>query len=201
MGLEAACEVRIRRGAALEEGEAKALLESVELILRGGIKRRWAIASLSGLVVAGEALQFSAGGEQVQLLLGATVAAKWLAKLGKPPPTLAQKLGLGPAALAAVFGPQDDANLAQALAGHVAADPAQAAMLVAVMHTEDELQAALVVHARLPCRAFWAVIPKGPRSTLPEAVVRSTLRAAGYADNKTSAVSERLTATRYQSKA
>lgn len=201
MGLEAVCEVRIRRGAALEEGEAKALLESLELILRGGIKRRWAIASLGDLAVASDALQFSAGGEQVQLLLGAPLAARWLAKLGKPPPTLAQKLGLGPGALAATFGPQDDANLAQALAGHVAADPAQAAMLVAVMHTEADLQAALDTHARLPCRAFWAVIPKGPRSTLPEAVVRSTLRAAGYADNKTSAVSERLTATRYQRKA
>ena len=35
MGLEAVCEVRVRRGAALEEGEAKALLESLELILRG----------------------------------------------------------------------------------------------------------------------------------------------------------------------
>lgn len=198
MGLEAVCEVRIRRGAALEEGEAKALLESLELILRGGIKRRWAIASLGDLAVAGESLNFTAGGEQVQLLLGATVAARWLAKLGKPPPTLAQKLGLGPAAQATVLGRLDDDNLAQALAGHVAADPGEAAMMVAVMLNEADLQAALAAHARLPCRVLWAVIPKGPRSTLPESVLRSTLRAAGYADNKTSAVSERLTATRYQ---
>lgn len=200
MGLEAVCEVRVRRGAALEEGEAKALLESLELILRGGIRRRWAIAALGDLAVAGEALRFSAGEEQVQLLLGAATAAKWLAKLGKPPPTLAQKLGLGMAAQAAVWGPLDDANLAQALAGHLAADPAQAAMLVAVMLSEADLQAAMAAHARLPCRNLWAVIPKGPRSTLPESVVRNTRRAAGYTDNKTSAVSERLTATRYQRK-
>lgn len=197
MGREVVCEARVRRGTVLEEGGVKALLESTEVILRGSLKRRWAVTVLSDLAVLDDTLEFRAADEQVSLLLGPTEASKWLAKLSTPPPSLAHKLGVGPQSLACVLGCVDDAMLAQALAGVATQSPSQAAMLVAVMRDETDLQAAVVAHAGMPFPVLWAVYPKGRGSSLPDALVRSVLRAAGYVDNKTSAVSERLSATRY----
>jgi hypothetical protein len=44
---------------------------------------------------------------------------------------------------------------------------------------------------------LWAVYPKGMAANPGEAAIRSALRSAGWMDNKTCAVSARLTATRY----
>lgn len=202
MGQESLCEVRIRRGTALQEGQARALLESRELILRGELRRRMPLAALTEVQALGGELHLShateAGTEQLVLLLGEPQATTWARKILAPPPSLAHKLGLGESTKAFVIGRVDDAELAAALRGHTARSAARAAVVVAVMRSEAELQAAMAAHAAMPCPGFWAVYPKGKASTLADATVRSVLRAAGYADNKTTAVSEVLTATRYR---
>ncbi|MFT3818816.1 MAG: hypothetical protein QM750_14460 [Rubrivivax sp.] len=178
----------------------RALLESTELILRGtALKRRWPLAVLQDLRVQGDGLHFSAGGEAVALALGAEQARKWLDKIRAGPPSLAAKLGVSAAQPAAVFGPvMDDAELRAALQGAVAADPQAAALLLALVHDADELAAALALHARMPAPVMWIVNVKGRGSPLGENAIRATLRAAGYVDNKTAAVSARLAATRYR---
>lgn len=178
-----------------------ALLESRELILRGAtLRRRYALADLSQLRVEADALCWQAKGEAVALHLGAAEAAKWLERLHKPPPTLAAKLGIGPAQPAAVFGPaQDDAELAAALAGARTDQPAEASVLLAVVFSMAELQQALRLHADMPCPGLWVVHAKsGQAGLLGDGAIRETLRARGYRDHKSCAVSARLTATRYR---
>jgi hypothetical protein len=52
-----------------------------------------------------------------------------------------------------------------------------------------------------PGCSFWCVYGKGKFATISDGDIRAYLRAQRYVDNKTTAVSERLTATRYSRKA
>ena len=193
MGREATCTVRV----GTQTAEVKALLESTELILRGAIKRRYAITALQGVQAVDGELRFLADGERVVLQLGAADAASWAKKIATPSPSLAAKLGVSPDKPAFVFGTLDDAVLRAALKGHTTGDVQAASLLVALMHTQAELDAAIAQHQRMPCAAMWAVYPKGRGVALTDASIRTALRALGYVDNKSSAVSDTLTATRY----
>lgn len=178
----------------------KALLESKELVLRGPtLRRRFELPALQQLRVLGDTLSFTAAGEAVSLDLGAAVAKSWLEKICTPPPTLAAKLGVSATARAAVFGPvADDAELAAALQGVSTDDARAAAMLVAVVLSAEDLAQAVKQHADVSGPSLWVVHAKGKTAALGDAAIRQALRARGYVDNKTTAVSGRLTATRYR---
>lgn len=196
MGREATCTARV--GA--ETAEVTALLESTAVVLRGELKRRWPIAALQGLRVEAGALCFDAGGEAVVLDLGPQEAGRWLKKLLAPPPTLAAKLGVSADNPALLIGPTVgplDPALAEALAGGLTTNPRQARMLVAVLSKPSELPRMADYHAGMLCKTVWVVHPKGPDASPSDTEIRLELRSRGYVDNKTSAVSDRLTATRY----
>lgn len=196
MGREASCTARV--GA--ESAEVTALLESTTVVLRGAIKRKWAIAALRNLRVDGEALCFDAEGEAVALALGDKEAGKWLAKLQAPPPTLAAKLGVSADNPALLIGPTVgtlDPALAEALSQGLTGNVKTARMLVAVISKPGELERMAEFHATMICKTVWVVHGKGPGAFPSEAEVRTAMRGWGYVDNKTSAVSEKLTATRY----
>lgn len=192
MGLEANCSCCVDG----ETAEAKALLESRELILRAPFKRSFPIAAMRDVRAEGDELHFTAAGSAVMLRLGA-VAPKWAKKILTPAPSLASKLGIGHAAPAYVIGEISDAALADALDGHSA--PADAAKLsVAVVANSAELDAALVRHAELPRGShIWVIHGKGPKAAFGDNAVRAHMRALGYRDSKSSAVSDALSATRY----
>lgn len=193
MGREAQCEARVGRDSAA----VKALLESSELILRGAIKRRWGITSLQGVAVVAGELHFQAGGEPVALALGDAESRRWATKIATPPPTLAAKLGIGPGQPVVVWGRADDAALAAALDGATTTDPGAAPAMLAVVRSGADLDAAAEQHRGLPCPVLWIVHPKGPAAPIGDGAIRQALRARGYVDTKTSAVSDTLTATRY----
>ena len=174
----------------------KALLESTELILRGEVKRKFPIATLTHITTTGNALTFTVEGESFTLALGATKAATWANKLTTPPPSLAQKLGLSETARAFVIGTVEDASLATALAGKTVDVHDKAAFLLAVLQNDAELAALLKVHGKsaLP---LWLVNFKGPKTPLGENAIRAALRGAGFMDVKTCTVSASLAATRY----
>lgn len=191
-------EARVQATVGGASAEVQALLESRELILRGGLRRRWALDTLAGTAVDGGALAFVAGGEAVRLELGAAEAAAWAKKIATPPPTLAAKLGVGAATPAFTCGPLDDAALAAALQGATTADAKAAGQLVAVVLDAAGLAAALRQMARLPAaRHAWLVYPKGKAANPGDAAIREAWRGAGFNDTKTCAVSATLTATRY----
>ena len=80
--------------------EARALLESGEIILRGAIRRRFPRSALEQVRVENQALCFTCAGETVSLHLGADIAEAWDLAISTPPPNLRAKLGLHEGALA-----------------------------------------------------------------------------------------------------
>ncbi|MFG6486399.1 hypothetical protein ACG04R_06935 [Roseateles sp. BYS78W] len=196
MGREASCTARV----GTETAEVAALLESTTVVLRGAIKRKWAIAALQNLRVAGEELLFDVDGEAVALALGEKEAGKWLTKLQAPPPTLAAKLGVSAENPALLIGPTVgtlDPALAEALSHGLTGNVKTARMLVAVISKPGELERMADFHATMLCKTVWVVHQKGRDAFPSDAEIRTELRSRGYVDNKTSAVSDRLTATRY----
>jgi hypothetical protein len=194
MGLEQKCRASWPGGS----GDVKALLETHELILRGDVKRSFPIARLANIRVDAENLRFRAADEEIALTLGAEIAGRWAKKLTTPPPSLAQKLGVGPTSKALVIGEIDDAALSEALGGNIVASPEEARLCVAVVRDEEALRQALLVQQSCAFETLiWIANVKGPRSPFGDNAVRSFMRNAGYIDNKVSAVSDILSATRY----
>jgi hypothetical protein len=179
-----------------QSAEAKVLLESTELILRGGIKAKLPRASLSDVRAIGDGLRLIADGELLHVVMAEPEAARWAKAILAPPPSLASKLGVGPARPALVAGVVSDATLAEALAGATTTDATAAVALIAIIEDLAGLAVALSKAAEtdLPC---WCVYLKGKAADPGDAAVRAAFRNAGLIDNKTCAVSARLTATRY----
>ncbi len=196
MGREASCTARVGS----ETAESTALLESTTVVLRGALKRKWAIAALQNLRVEGEELRFDVGDEAVALTLGEKEAGKWLAKLQAPPPTLAAKLGVSADNPALLIGPTVgtlDPALAEALSHGLTGNVKVARMLVAVISKPGELERMADFHATMLCKTVWVVHQKGRDAYPSDGEIRMELRSRGYVDNKTTAVSDTLTATRY----
>ena len=179
-----------------QTAEVRALLESTEIILRGGIQARVARAAITSMSVDQGWLRLMTDHGPLVLELGEGEALRWLAALQKPLPTLAQKLGVSAGCRAFVMGACDDAELLAALNGVQAAALAEAGMIIAVLDAIGDLDAAFAVASSAPGLMLWCVYPKG-RAVVGDAVVRDYLRGRGYIDSKTCAVSARLTATRY----
>jgi hypothetical protein len=115
MGLEAICQVEW----AGASGEGKVLIETRELILRGGKalpRRSVPIASLTQIEARGDRLYFRIGEDAVALTLGAKIAENWAKKLSTPPATLAAKLGITGETHLALMGNFDTDELAAAVA-------------------------------------------------------------------------------------
>jgi hypothetical protein len=193
MGREATIYARVGD----ETGEVHALLESRELILRGPIRRRYPKTTMKRVRVDGDALCFVAAGEDVRLELGARGAASWAEAIEEPPPSLRAKLGLDHDARAILLGTCDDAVLAEALEGVLVTDGARATMLIARIEGPDDLAAAMAAQASCPGLPIWAIYPKGKNVAFGDGAIRAALRAAGFRDTKSCAVSDRLTATCY----
>jgi hypothetical protein len=187
---------------ASESGQCKVLLETHELILRGDIRRRVLISSLTNIVANGDQLGFRASEDEVTLRLGAELAAKWAKGLTAPPPTLAKKLGISESSRILLIGTFDDEvlNAALAEAGVIGAkDGNLANLIIACVDTTTVLKRAINQSAAYTAQGvpLWMIYVKGPGTTLPEAVIRGTLRDLGYIDTKVASVSAKLTALRF----
>ncbi|MEY4269590.1 MAG: hypothetical protein RLZZ58_806 [Pseudomonadota bacterium] len=177
--------------------EVKALLEAHEIILRGDIKARIARTAMTAVDVDGDDLLIRTHGGTLTLELGAQAAAKWADYLRTPLPTLAAKLGVGPDRRAFVIGTIDDAELAAALADATCATIDAAAVLIAILTSDAELASAHATACTAPHLHLWCVYAKGKSAPISDSAIRTFLRGNGYIDNKTTGVSDRLTATRY----
>jgi hypothetical protein len=178
--------------------EAHALLESRELILRGGVRRSVPVAEMAQVRAEGNSLHFTIRGEAVALELGEALAKQWATKITSPPPSLAKKLGIGPDATVRLIGPLDDRELETALDQARAVSPKDGDLIVARVDTPLDLYAALKKCAdqldrRVP---IWFVYRKGKGHSLDEHAIRGAALDAGLVDNKISAVSGAFTAMR-----
>lgn len=177
--------------------EVKALLESSQIILRGAIKARIDRTDISQIAIEGDDLVLRCHDEPLVLELGAAEAEKWRRTLLAPPPSLASKLGIGPDRPVFVLGTSDDPALAAALAGAMCATPAEAHQLGAIITSEADLAAALVVARQHAGLAVWCIYQKGKSAGFGDSQIRQMMRDHGYIDSKSCAVSDQLTATRY----
>jgi hypothetical protein len=179
------------------QAEAKVLLESTELILRGAHKARLSRAALANWRAADDGLHLMADGEPLYIAMSQLDANRWIKALGTPPPSLAVKLGVGPDRPVRLIGRAGDVALAEALTG---ACSDQAAQLLAVIEDPAGLSQALTAAYAAPDLPIWCVYPKGKAADPGDAAIRSAFRAAGWTDSKSCAVSDRLTAMRYMIK-
>jgi hypothetical protein len=181
--------------------EVKALLESSEIILRGEIRAKIPRATISSFTVDDDVLSVTSSGQVLRLDLGQAEATKWAAVLSKPLPTLAQKLGISPSRKAFVMGRVQDVELSSALTGAQAHVREDATVLIAIIQTEADLADAIICAQNSPTLPLWCVYGKGKFATVTDSAIRSTMRESGFVDNKTSGISDKLTATRYQLRA
>jgi hypothetical protein len=184
-----------------QSGEAKILLESTDLILRGEVKAKFARSSITNARADPAGLNLTIYGSDLRVSMSEAEATRWVLAIEKPPPSLAAKLGIGPERPAYVLGKVDDQSLAEALNEATVAAAEHASKLLAIIEDETGLDLALSCARKHPGLAVWCVYPKGKAADPGDAAIRDAFRAAGWMDNKTSAVSGRLTATRFARKA
>jgi hypothetical protein len=183
------------------EAEAKVLLESSELILRGGVKARFPRDSITNSEAGPSGLTLTIAGAVLHIAMSEVEAVRWAKAISTPPPSLAAKLGVAPDRPVFVQGAAEDPVLAEALEGATAASPDLAYQLLAVIENRAALDQTLNLARSNPALALWCVYPKGKAADPGDTAIRHAFRAAGWMDNKSTAVSTRLTATRYTRKA
>ena len=179
-----------------QSGASKLILEADVLILRGAVRGRLARSGLGPAAVEGDDLVLATPQGPLRARLGAREAALWLKALAKPPPSLAQKLGVSPDRPVLVLGSLLAADPALAAALEGCCGPG-AVQVLAVLTCIADLEAAhaLADQANLP---LWALAVKGKASPLPDAHLRVWMRARAWVDTKSCAVSAQLSATRWQ---
>jgi hypothetical protein len=178
MGREATCHCKWGD----EEGDCKVLLESGELILRLGLRRRVPLSSLDGLSTHGDKLIFRVGQDSVELRLGPEIAQRWAKAIATPLPTLATKLGI---------------SRAVAEAGAVGARGANLTLICASLQSEMDHALAQWFKSNSSGNPLWIVFPKGATSEVKESALRELLRSRGFMDTKVASVSAKLTAIRF----
>jgi hypothetical protein len=196
LGREAVCLCRWRG----EKAEARVLLESQEIILRGNLKARIRRDVIAKVAVEGGDLLIMLVREKLVLELGSAEAGKWAAALLKAPPTLAEKLGISGSKPAFVIGATSDAELLAALKDATVSSARDAAVLIGILNAEADLKKAFKIAIKIPDLKIWCVHGKGKSATLGDTAIRTFMRTNGYLDTKTCAVSSTLTATRYGAK-
>lgn len=179
-----------------EEGAGRLLIESTEVILRGEVRARVPRAEIRAVRVDGETLAIETSRGLVVATVGAELALRLSRILQKPVPTLVEKLGVSLTTRAGCLWAVTDVILAEALAGLTVPLP-DAAVVVAEVLDDAQLARLLAALPDLAGRPVWCVTAKGPRPALPETRIRGALRGAGWIDSKTTAVSDRVSATRY----
>jgi hypothetical protein len=181
-----------------QSANAKVLLETRELVVRGAIRRRVPLASLTQISVHEGRLHFQAGDDEVSLALGQELAQSWARKIAAPPPSLASKLGIHGQSIILVLGESESQELEAALAEAGTQTSKDPELIVISAGTQGELDRSLkraMAYAARP--AIWIVYRKGRRGELPEADIRNTLRGLGFMDTKVASVSATHTALRF----
>jgi hypothetical protein len=199
MGYETTCHVRVDdRAGAVREAEAKVLLETDELIVRGEARVRVPRGSIQRVTRRGGIVSVTSPTAIVTLTLGAEAAAKWHKKLEEAPKRLIDKLDVKPEAKVWLFGAMDPAleqQLGERTSRVSRARTAKACDIVFVaVETHDQLAridrslAALGVGG-----AIWVVHPKGPDG-VADTTIYARAKALGLTYTKVARVSGTHTA-------
>jgi len=194
MGREATC--HCKWGA--EEADCKVLLETGELILRLGMRRRVPWAEMSAVSARDSKLRFKVGPDLVELNLGPEVAQRWAKVISSPLPTLAHKFGISSTTKLSVIGKVTSEELKAAIAEGALVKEKDADLTLICVNSQLELDRYLV--GKTYSKPLWIIYPKGSTSGVKESAVRTLLRSQGLIDTKVASVSANLTALRFVSR-
>ena len=194
MGNEATCRVDLGD----QSAEAKALLETEELILRGALKAKIPFTEATDVTGDGGVLRLRWKNRDVRIHLGSD-AAKWAEKIRNPKSVL-DKLGVKPGQKISVIGKIDEDFLEQLKARGVGLSKKlsrDSDVIFLAINRREELGKLNDVRGSLaPAGALWVIRPKGvPEVT--EAEVMSAGKAAGLVDVKVVKFSPTHTAEKF----
>jgi hypothetical protein len=195
MGNEVKCKARFGE----EESEGKALLETSELLFRGGFRLKIPFASIkSAKAVDGELRLQTADGLAV-FELGAA-AEKWRDKILHPKSRI-EKLGIKPGARVALLGKfdADFGDELKLLAGLVTRDKVAAdaeAIFFAAESQKELSQVAKIAKSVKGAAELWIVYPKGQKNIAENEVIAAG-RKTGLKDVKVVGFSATHTALKF----
>jgi hypothetical protein len=188
MGREARCTVS-HDG---EQAEAKALLETDELIVRSPFRLKVPRARIRSATADGGTLEVAYDGGAVTLELGEREAAKWANDIANPK-TLADKLGVKPGQRVRLVGGAD-AELVGA--GTEVTDGEADVVFLAAEQPGDLDRIGPLQDEIARDGGIWVIRPKG-RDDLTEGMVIGAGREAGLKDVKIARVSDTHTAMKF----
>jgi hypothetical protein len=194
MGLEAMCLVESPAGA----GEAKVLLETDSVVIRGEVRETIPFSAITRIDVLGKRLVLTHGGARTTLHLG-PLAARWADKIRNPRSRL-DKLGVKPGMRVSVVGLKDPVFKAELEATGCALSwgrlRVESDLVCAGVETDADL--ARLEPARDVMRqdgALWVIHPKG-KEGVKDTAVFARAKALGLVANKVAKFSETHTGER-----
>jgi bifunctional DNA-binding transcriptional regulator/antitoxin component of YhaV-PrlF toxin-antitoxin module len=194
MGNEAVCRVNVGD----QSAEAKVLLETDEVVVRGALKLRIPFREMEAVAGEGQALTFRWRGAAARLEVGAQ-AARWAEKI-RNPKSVIDKLGIKPGQKVSIVGDAEAGLVAavKARSGDVSRRLRKASdvILFATSRREELSRLGALREALTPAGAIWVIRPKGVAS-IHESEVMAAGKAAGLVDVKVMRVSETLTGEKF----
>ena len=195
MGQEIACKVRIDG----KTHEAKALLETDGIIVRGAKRIMIPFRQVKSLDAVDGALHLTWGAHEASLHLGDTTAKKWLDKIRNPKSRL-DKLGIKPGQRISVIG-VDDPDIVGELTGRgadVSSKPRKGSdgIFFGANENGDLTKLKKLKESLAPAGALWVIRPKGTK-TITEAATMAAGKAAGLVDVKVVKFSDTYTAEKF----
>jgi hypothetical protein len=187
MGREVRCTVR-QDG---REAEAKALLETDELIVRAPFRLRVPRAEIAAQV-EGDALEVRYDGGVVTIEMGEREATRWANDIANPK-ALADKLGVKPGQRVRLVG---DADPELVGAGIEVSDGRADVIFLAAESPDDLILIDRLQHEIASDGAIWVIRPKG-RPDLTEGMVIGAGREAGLHDVKIARISDSHSAMKF----
>ncbi|KAF0110812.1 MAG: hypothetical protein FD163_517 [Hyphomonadaceae bacterium] len=184
-----------------DEFEVKALLESNELILRGGYKARLRFENLANVRANDGRLIFENEGKDFRLELGQVYAEKWAIKISSPPKPLFEKLGIKPNDNIYVFGKISEENIILAISGSIISSANEAILAFTQFNDLSDIEKMLNEYSTEGFQCpIWTIHGKGKTSAPNGDIVRKIMRANGFIDTKICAISDDWSATKYSLK-
>jgi hypothetical protein len=196
MGREHTCEASYNG----ERGEGKALLETDEVIFRGGFRARVKFSAVTGITVRAGALSLKTADGTLTLHLG-EYAKQWAEKI-RNPPSRVEKLGVKSGLSVSVLGLDDDEVFLAELRERTAtlatgrASPHSDIIVVHIRRESDLRRLDRLKASLTPNGAIWTIRQKG-KDGVSESAVRAAGLAAGLVDVKVARFSDTHTAEKF----
>jgi hypothetical protein len=189
MEREAECTFRRDRN----DPMVKAILESGELILRGGIRRNIPIGSMHDLHVKGGDLCFTVGDESFFLALGSAEAAHWAEIIAATRAAFAKRFDTPSQPSVRMLDPANEDAIRAVLEDAAQVSATEGDLIMVRVETPDALITTLehAVKGLAKGKPIWFIYCVGSGHSLRRSSVDGPVRTSGRTNTKVTAISPR----------